>query len=72
MLGVWLDSTIVVSAKNAWVVYPINRYESYQAFSTQWVDMEENIKVNSAEKTVIKKEFMLVTPNGKVKTLKID
>jgi hypothetical protein len=34
--------------------------------------MEENIKVNSAEKTVIKKEFMLVTPNGKVKTLKID
>jgi hypothetical protein len=34
--------------------------------------MEENIKVTAAKKTVVKKEFMLVTPNGKVKTLKID
>ncbi|MFN0214721.1 MAG: SIMPL domain-containing protein [Saprospiraceae bacterium] len=118
-MGIRLDSAYVVSAENAWVAYPINRYESYQAFSTQRLDIEENSKVNTAdkitsrfynavpandydivinpeilepavqfsynlvvrftlpeyvplEKTVIKKEFMLVTPNGEVKTLKIE
>ncbi len=118
-LGIRLDSAYAVSAENAWVAYPINRYESYQAFSTQKLDIEETSKVNSADKltsrfynavpandydivinpeilepavqfsynlvvrftlpervpaqkTVVKKEFMLVTPNGEVKTLKIE
>ncbi|MBP6812513.1 MAG: SIMPL domain-containing protein [Saprospiraceae bacterium] len=118
-LGIQLDSAYKVSAENAWVAYPINRYESYQAFSTQRLDIDENSKVNSAdkitsrfynavpandydivinpeilepavqfsynlvmrfslpervpaEKTVLKKEFLLVTPNGEVKTLKIE
>ncbi len=118
-LGIRLDSAYVISAENAWVAYPINRYESYQAFSTQRLDIDENSKVSSAdkitsrfynavpandydivinpeilepavqfsynlvvrfslpervpaEKTVVKKEFLLVTPNGEVKTLKIE
>lgn len=118
-LGIHLDSAYVITAENAWVAYPINRYESYRAFSTQRLDVEENSKVTSAEKitsrfynavpandydivinpeilepavqfsynlvvrftlperipvqkTVIKREFMLVTPNGEVKTLKIE
>lgn len=118
-IGIRLDSAYIISAENAWVAYPINRYESYQAFSTQRIDADENSKVNSAdkitsrfynavpandydivinpeilepavqfsynlvvrftiperipaEKTVVKKEFLLVTPNGEVKTLKID
>ncbi|MBC7776713.1 MAG: SIMPL domain-containing protein, partial [Phycisphaerae bacterium] len=49
-LGIRLDSAYVVSAENAWVAYPINRYESYQAFSTQRLDIDENSKVNSADK----------------------
>ena len=118
-IGIRLDSAYIISAENAWVAYPINRYESYQAFSTKRIDADENSKVNSAdkitsrfynavpandydivinpeilepavqfsynlvvrftiperipaEKTVVKKEFLLVTPNGEVKTLKID
>jgi len=118
-LGIHLDSAYVVTAENAWVAYPINRYESYQAFSTQRLDIDESSKVNSADKitsrfynavpandydivinpeilepavqfsynlvvrftlpertpaqkTVVKKEFLLVTPNGEVKTLKIE
>jgi len=118
-LGIHLDSAYVVTAENAWVAYPINRYESYSAFSTQRLDAEENSKVNTADKiisrfynavpandydivinpeilepavqfsynlvvrftlpervplqkTVLKREFMLVSPNGEVKTLKIE
>ena len=118
-IGIKLDSAYMVTAENAWVAYPINRYESYQAFSTQRLSIEENSKVNTADKitsrfynavpandydvvinpeilepavqfsynllvrftlpervpvqkTVIKKEFMLVTPTGEVKTLKIE
>ncbi|MDO8368586.1 MAG: SIMPL domain-containing protein [Saprospiraceae bacterium] len=118
-LGIRLDSAYVVSAENAWVAYPIDRYESYQAFSTQRLDLDENSKVNAADKitsrfynavpandydivinpeilepavqfsynlvvrftlpervpaqkTVVKKEFILVTPTGEVKTLKIE
>lgn len=118
-IGIRLDSAYRVSAENAWVAYPINRYESYQAFSSQRLDFEENSKINAAdkltsrfynavpandydivinpeilepavqfsynlvvrftlpervpaEKTVLKKEFLLVTPNGEVKTLKIE
>lgn len=118
-IGIKLDSAYMVTAENAWVAYPINRYESYQAFSTQRLSIEENSKVNTADKitsrfynavpandydvvinpeilepavqfsynllvrftlpervpvqkTVVKKEFMLVTPTGEVKTLKIE
>jgi len=118
-IGIRLDSAYLVSAENAWVAYPINRYESYQAFSTQRLSVDENSKVNSADKitarfynavpandydivinpeilepavqfsynlivrftlqervpavkTVVKKEFVLVTPTGEVKTLKIE
>lgn len=119
-IGVFLDSAYVVTAENAWVAYPINRYESYQAFSAQRLDPDEkNAVVNSAdkstsrfynavpandydivihpeilepavqfsynlavrftlperkplEKTTVKKEFIMVTPSGEVKTLKIE
>ncbi|HLP93119.1 MAG TPA: SIMPL domain-containing protein [Saprospiraceae bacterium] len=118
-IGIKLDSAYTVTAENAWVAYPINRYESYRAFSTQRIDFDDNSKVNQADKitsrfynavpandydivinpeilepavqfsynlvvrftlperiplqkTVVKKEFMLVTPTGEVKTLKIE
>ncbi len=118
-IGLRLDSAYVVTAENAWVAYPINRYEKYQAFSTQRLDADEKSVVNSAdkpvsrfynavpandydivinpeilepaaqfsfnlivrftlpepkprEKTTLKKEFILVTPAGEVKTLKIE
>ncbi len=119
--GLRLDSAYLVTAENAWVAYPINRYETYQAFSGQRLDPDDkgNSVVNSADKpisrfynavpandydivinpeilepavqfsynlilkftlpdrrpsvkTEVKKEFVLVTPTGEVKTLKID
>ncbi|MEK7255160.1 MAG: SIMPL domain-containing protein, partial [Bacteroidota bacterium] len=52
-LGLALDSAYVISGENAWVAYPINRYESYQAFYSQNVDAaEKNAVVNVAEKPV--------------------
>lgn len=120
-IGIKLDSAYLTTAENAWVAYPINRYESYQAFSTQLLDQNDknNAVVNSADKPVsrfynaipandydivinpqilepavqfsynllanytlppykpavkteIKKEFIWVTPNGEVKTLKVE
>lgn len=120
-IGVRLDSAYVVTGENAWVAYPINRYESYQAFSAQLLEPNEKLSatVNAADKpiarfynavpaddydivinpeilepavqfsyslivrftlpdrkpvthTETKKEFILVTPNGEVKTLKIE
>lgn len=119
-MGLNLDSAYVISAENAWVAYPINRYESYQAFSTQNLDAgDKNAVVNAADKptsrfynavpandydlvinpeilepavqfsynlvvrftlperkplTQVKnqKEFVLVTPTGEVKTLKVE
>jgi len=119
--GLKLDSAYLVTAENAWVAYPINRYETYQAFSGQRLDADDksNAVVNSADKPVsrfynavpandydivinpeilepavqfsynlilkftlpdrrpsvkteIKKEFVLVTPTGEVKTLKVE
>jgi uncharacterized protein YggE len=118
--GIKLDSAYTVTAENAWVAYPINRYETYQAFSTQRLDNDEkNAVVNAADKPVsrfynavpandydivinsailepavqfsfnlivrftlperkpairteVKKEFLLVTPTGEVKTLKVE
>lgn len=118
-IGMRLDSAYTITAENAWVAYPINRYESYQAFSTQRLGADENDKVNPAdkpvsrfynavpandydivvnpeilepavqfsynlvvrftlperrpqEKTTVKKEFIMVTPTGEVKTLKVE
>ncbi|AEE53862.1 SIMPL domain-containing protein [Haliscomenobacter hydrossis] len=120
-MGIHLDSAYVITAENAWVAYPTNRYESYQAFSTQSLDASEknNSVVQPADKptlrfynavaandydivvnpeilepavqfsynlavrfrmpdakpkikTEIKKEFILVTPTGEVKSLKIE
>ncbi len=119
--GLRLDSAYLVTAENAWVAYPINRYETYQAFSGQRIDADEkgNSVVNAADKpisrfynavpandydivinpeilepavqfsynlilkftlpdrrpgirTEIKKEFVLVTPTGEVKSLKVE
>lgn len=120
-IGVRLDSAYTVTAENAWVAYPINRYESYQAFSSQRLDADEksNSVVNAAdkpisrfynavpandydivinpeilepavqfsynlivrftlperrpaEKTIVKKEFIMLTPTGEVKSLKVE
>lgn len=120
-MGIHLDSAYTISAENAWVAYPTNRYESYQAFSTQSLDVSEknNSVVQPADKPTlrfynavagndydivvnpeilepavqfsynlavrfkmpeakpkvkveVKKEFVLVTPTGEVKTLKIE
>lgn len=120
-IGILLDSAYLLTAENAWVAYPINRYESYQAFSTQLLEQSDknNSIVNTADKPVsrfynaipandydivinpqilepavqfsynlmaqytlppykpavkteIKKEFIWVTPNGEVKTLKVE
>lgn len=120
-MGIHLDSAYTITAENAWVAYPANRYESYQAFSTQSLDVSEknNSVVQPADKPTlrfynavagndydivvnpeilepavqfsynlavrfkmpeakpklkveVKKEFVLVTPTGEVKTLKIE
>jgi uncharacterized protein YggE len=119
--GLSLDSAYTISAENAWVAYPINRYESYQAFTASKLDADDKLGaiVNPADKPVarfynavpandydivinpeilepavqfsynlalrftlperkpvvrteIKKEFILVTPEGVVKQLKVD
>ncbi len=121
IIGVKLDSAYTVTAENAWVAYPINRYESYQAFSSQRIDADEKASsvVNPADKpisrfynavpandydivinpeilepavqfsyniivrftlperrpierTTVKKEFIMVTPAGEVKSLKVE
>lgn len=118
--GIKLDSAYTITAENAWVAYPINRYETYQAFSTQRLDNDEKYEVvktadkpvsrfynavpandydivinpeilepavqfsfnlivrftlperKPAVRTDVKKEFILVTPTGEVKTLKVE
>lgn len=120
-LGLVLDSAYMISAENAWVAYPINRYENYQAFSTQSLDQQDkntaiietydkptlrfynavpandyDIVINPEilepavqfsynlalrftlaerkplEVKEIKKEFIMITPEGEVKTLKLE
>jgi hypothetical protein len=118
-IGVRLDSAYTITAENAWVAYPLNRYESYQAYSSQRLDDSDGGKVyradkqtsrfynavpsndydivinpeilepavqfsfnllahfsfperKPAEKLVVKKEFVLVTPTGEVKSLKLE
>ncbi len=50
--GIKLDSAYVITGENAWVAYPINRYESYKAFSSQHLDNDEkmNATIKNAEK----------------------
>ncbi|MBK8555174.1 MAG: SIMPL domain-containing protein [Lewinellaceae bacterium] len=120
-IGQQLDSAYVITAENAWVAYPINRYESYQAFSSTKLDQDEKSGsvINTADKpisrfynavpanaydivinpeilepavqfsynlvvhftlperkpvtrTEVKKEYLLLTPEGNLKTLKIE
>lgn len=121
MIGVNLDSAYVVTAENAWVAYPLNRYESYQAYSAEKLGNDEkyNAIINNADKPstrfynavpandydvvinpeilepavqfsynllvrytlperkpspaiVPKKEYLLITPNGDLKSIKMD
>lgn len=120
-LNISLDSAYVITAENAWVAYPGDRYESYQAYSSQKLSnkQQSGSKVNKADKPVsrfydaipandydivinpeilepavqfsynlvlrftlperiprkevlLQKEFVLVTPEGEVKRLKIE
>lgn len=51
--GFPLDSAVTVTAENAWVAYPGNRYESYQAYSGQALDTQEKgASLTPAEKPV--------------------
>lgn len=117
--GLAIDSAYTITAENAWVAYPGDRYESYQAYSVQALGPEDTKSVVRAEKPVSRfydpiqgndydivinpeilqpavqysynllvrltlperrpavklekvKEFILVTPNGEVKALKIE
>lgn len=53
-LHIALDSTWLITAENAWVAYPANRYESYQAFSAQALDQSEKAGaiVSGADKPI--------------------
>ncbi len=51
--GISLDSAYVIAAENTWVAFPGNRYESYQAYSTQSFDpIEKGATVSTADKPV--------------------
>ncbi|HNG89200.1 MAG TPA: SIMPL domain-containing protein, partial [Saprospiraceae bacterium] len=116
-IGIRLDSAYTIASENTWVAYPVDRYQSYQAYASQRLDENDNSKVNyadktisrfynavpsndydlvinpeilepavqysynlvvrfvlperkPAEKTTVKKEFVLVTATGEVKSLK--
>lgn len=53
-LHIALDSAWLITAENAWVAYPANRYESYQAFSSQALDQSEKAGaiVSGADKPI--------------------
>ena len=119
-IGIELDSAYVITGENAWVAYPNDRYQSYQAFSSQKLttQQKQDSKIDQVDKPVSRfydaiaandydivinpeilepavqysynlvvrftlperipkrkverqKEFILVTPEGEVKTLKI-
>jgi uncharacterized protein YggE len=52
--GLPVDSAYQQVAENAWVAYPINRYESYRAYSTQQLSQSErsSATVERADKPV--------------------
>ncbi len=120
-INLGLDSAYIITAENAWVAYPGDRYESYQAYSSQKLSNKQQSasKVDKMDKPVsrfydaiaandydivinpeilepavqfsynlvlrftlqkrlpkkevqVQKEFVLVTPEGVVKKLKIE
>lgn len=51
--GFPLDSAAAITAENTWVAFPGNRYESYQAYSTQSFDTpEKGVAVSAVDKPV--------------------
>jgi len=50
--GIILDSAAIISAENAWVAYPMDRYEKYRAFTTQAIDDNGKGIINEADKPV--------------------
>lgn len=51
--GIPLDSAYQIAGENAWVAFPGNRYESYQAYSTQSFDqIDKSSAVSVADKPV--------------------
>ncbi len=52
-INIQLDSATVLTAENAWVAFPGNRYETYQAYSSQSMDgIEKGSSVNTVTKPV--------------------
>lgn len=52
-IGIQLDSAAVLTAENTWVAFPGNRYETYQAYSSQSMEgIEKGASVNSVDKPV--------------------
>ena len=48
-----LDTAYVISGENSWVAFPGNRYESYQAYSTQSFEaLDKGATVNTVDKPV--------------------
>lgn len=48
-----LDTAYVVAGENSWVAFPGNRYESYQAYSTQSFEaLDKGATVNTVDKPV--------------------
>lgn len=51
--GIELDSAYAIAAENTWVAFPGNRYESYQAYSTQSFEpIDKSAAVNTVDKPV--------------------
>lgn len=51
--GIELDSAYMIAAENTWVAFPGNRYESYQAYSTQSFEpIEKGATISTVDKPV--------------------
>ena len=51
--GIELDSAYMIAAENTWVAFPGNRYESYQAYSTQSFEpIEKGASISTVDKPV--------------------
>jgi uncharacterized protein YggE len=55
-IGMQIDSAYLITAENAWVAYPINRYETYKAYTSQGLDPYEknNSVIQSADKPILR------------------
>ncbi|MCB0608024.1 MAG: SIMPL domain-containing protein [Lewinella sp.] len=52
-IGIELDSATLLTAENTWVAFPGNRYETYQAYSSQSFEgIEKGSAVNTVNKPV--------------------